>query len=274
MVTRYRMEECDTIEEARDLMLEVIKEIDSYAVNENYKVYSEYLNSIEGKELEEVIYEYIEKGIPMKMEPFFRNVNMYNLSEVAEKFNIVEGKDDRIDTPLIIAPIYYIRLKHQPSGKFSAKSIDSNNMTDLPAKTKDKKNSISPISNTPIKLGEMEVTNMGIVGSLKPVEDLLDQYANSSSSRKELIEKLLTGNPYDLDTTRTTTKDIGNNNKIFNSYFKAIGLEYSSEDHEPMDVFNELNGNQLDKFIDEYLDKDEDLSQEDIINMVKDIKDK
>ena len=158
LVTRYRMESLvneGKALEARDLLLEIIKDIDeNNEVDDNYQVYSEFLTGLDETELAEHLQYYIEYGVNLKQEPFFRNVNTYNLYDVAEKHGIAEGYDDRIDTKFIVAPIYYIRLKHEASGKFSAKSIDNNNMVDLPTKTKEKKNSTSPISNTPIKLGE------------------------------------------------------------------------------------------------------------------------
>lgn len=154
LVTRYRMETLPPVE-AKDLLLNVLRDIDSAnEVDDNYTVYSEFLNSLSEEDLADAINHYIKHGVPVKQEPFFRNVNVFDLYEVALKYGIEEGYDDRIDTKFILAPIYYIRLKHEPSGKFSAKSIDNNNMVDLPTKTKEKKNSTSPISNTPIKLGE------------------------------------------------------------------------------------------------------------------------
>ena len=154
MITRYRMEEMEPVA-AKELLLSVIKDIDAKnEVQDNYTVYNEYLNSLDEEDLADAINHYIKHGVPVKQEPFFRNVNVFDLYEVALKYGIEEGYDDRIDTKFILAPIYYIRLKHEPSGKFSAKSIDNNNMVDLPTKTKEKKNSTSPISNTPIKLGE------------------------------------------------------------------------------------------------------------------------
>lgn len=110
MITRYRMEEMEPVE-AKDLLLSVIKDIDTKnEVQDNYTVYNEYLNSLDEEELAEVINHYIKHGVHIKQEPFFRNVNIFDLYDVAEKYGIEEGYDDRIDTKFIIAPIYYIRL--------------------------------------------------------------------------------------------------------------------------------------------------------------------
>ena len=58
--------------------------------------------------------------------------------------------------------MYYLRLKHEPHEKFSARSVDNLNMSGLPTRTRDIKNSTSLISNTPIRLGEMGATRSTI----------------------------------------------------------------------------------------------------------------
>lgn len=272
LVVRYNMELMET-ETAKDYLLEVIKDIDSgNEVDENYHVYKEYLESLSPEELKQTIDTYILDGLSLKQEPFFCNVNVYHLYDVAMKYGIEEGHDKRIDEKFIVAPIYYIRLKHEASGKFSAKSIDNNNMVDLPTKNKDKRNSTSPISNTPIKLGEMEVTDLGLVGSLGPVKELLDQYANNSQARKELIYNLLTSpSPYNLQTEGSPRNDIGNNNKVLNMYLLALGVQYTSSDDDPLlDKLIKLAPDQLDELV-TYLQENPQYKAEDLDQVLDNI---
>lgn len=269
LVVRYNMETMDPLE-AKDYLLEVIRDIDSgNEVDDNFVVYKDYLDSLDETKLKEVLDDYIQNGISLKQEPFFRNVNVFHLYDVAMKYGIEEGHDERIDEKFIVAPIYYIRLKHEASGKFSAKSIDNNNMVDLPTKNKDKRNSTSPISNTPIKLGEMEVTDLGLVGSLGPVKELLDQYANNSQARKELIYNLLTSpSPYNLQSEGKPVTDLGNNNKVLNMYLLALGVKYTQSDEDPLlDKLINLNPEDLDRVVD-YLQEHPDFTEPELFEFL------
>ena len=97
----------------------------------------------------------------------------------------------------------------------------------------------------------MEVTDLGLIGSLGPVEELLDQYANNAEARKELIYNLLTSNPYDLTTDMTPKTTIGNNNKVLNAYLLSIGAKYVADSEDPLlDAMKDMTGDQLDKLID------------------------
>ena len=110
----------------------------------------------------------------------------------------------------------------------------------------------------------MEVTDLGLIGSLGPVKELLDQYANNGDARKELIYNLLTSNPYDLNTEMTAKTTIGNNNKVLNAYLLALGVKYEESAPEKVtDLLNELTGEQLDKVID-FLRSETDFSEEDL----------
>ena len=127
-----------------------------------------------------------------------------------------------------IGELYYIRLKHEPDHKLSARSSDNVNMSGLPTRTGDKKSSKAKVSNTPIRIGEMETTNLGMVGSLGPVTDLLMSYANSPKARLNLILSQLTSNPFDIKIKKIESKD-SNNKKILKSYLNALGIKFINE---------------------------------------------
>ena len=110
----------------------------------------------------------------------------------------------------------------------------------------------------------MEVTDLGLIGSLGPVEELLDQYANNSEARKELIYNLLTNNPYDLNTDMTPKTTIGNNNKVLNAYLLAIGAKYAAQSEDPLlESLMDMTGGQLDNLID-FLRSNPDYSPDDL----------
>lgn len=254
-ITRYRMEEME-YDVAFNYFLSVIEEMDD--IKENYNTYKDIYESFESEEeKKDFVNSIIVDGAFIKEEPFWRNVNMFRLKEISKKFNIgpvsvnVDGKPIR--NKMVIAEVYYIRLKHEPSHKVSARSVDNNNMSDLPTKTRDNKNSTSIISNTPIKMGEMEVTNTGIVGSLAPIEKLLDQYSNNSEDRKDFITHQLTDNPYEIKSSGKSGS-IGSNNKILNSYFSSLGINViKNEDIAELDGFmKDLSVFELESMLDEY----------------------
>ena len=115
-----------------------------------------------------------------------------------------------------------------------------------------------------VKKTEMEVSDLGLIGSLGPVKELLDQYANNGDARKELIYNLLTSNPYELNTEMAAKTTIGNNNKVLNAYLLALGVKYEESSPEKVtDLLDELTGEQLDKVID-FLRSETDFSEEDL----------
>ena len=118
---------------------------------------------------------------------------------------------------------------------------------------------------------EMEVTDLGLIGSLLPVEQLLDQYANNAEARKELIYNLLTSNPYDLKTDMKPKQSIGNNNKVLNAYLMALGVKYDRNSEDVLrDLLLNLSGTEIDEIID-YLREEENPKKEDVLKFISDL---
>jgi hypothetical protein len=63
---------------------------------------------------------------------------------------------------MVMGDLYFIRLKHESSNKASARSTALNNIKYLPSKSTLKKEKKILLSQTPIRMGEMEVTNLMI----------------------------------------------------------------------------------------------------------------
>ena len=228
-IVRYRMEAQATNEERWNTLTEYLALVDKD--QENLQTYELVYNELNEEERTSFLEDIITNGIYIKEEPFFRNINAIDVYDIYNKLNIDLSPNTMTMNNIAIGEMYYLRLKHHPLKQFSARGIGSLNLTSLPVKTRENKNHNSRISNTPIRLGEMEVTNFGLVGSLDAINRLLDSYSNNSEDRNNLILSLLTGNPFDYELPEPS-HTMGNNNIMFNSYLKALGVEFE-EDFEP-----------------------------------------
>lgn len=114
---------------------------------------------------------------------------------------------------------------------------------------------------------------MGITGSLQPVKDLLDQYANNSEARQEFITNQLLSNPYDIKTTKTETTEIGNNNKILNSYFNSLGINFNTheEENREMNKIDNLTLQELELMLDVYEDNPSKFDIDKALDRVKEV---
>ena len=98
----------------------------------------------------------------------------------------------------------------------------------------------------------MEVTNAGIIGSLGPIEKLLDQYSNNPENRRELIKHQLLDNPFQIETPQTE-RTVGNNDKILHSYLTSLGVKMiKNEDASEYNIMKELEVVDLEEMLDVY----------------------
>ena len=221
-IIRYRMWKLSSLElKFRTLInyLDYVNERESLELHEFY-------NSLDDNQKEEFINEIITNGIPINQEPFWNNISFDQLAKIYDHFNIVKYDLKNITQPLVMGELYFLRLKHDPSDKFSARSVDNNNFKDLPTKSRVYKDSKAPYSNTPIRLGEMEVSNLGGLAEdgYRPILELLSSYANNTEARQNLIRNLLTTNPLDPHFD-LGGKTVSNNQKILNASLAGLGIE-------------------------------------------------
>jgi hypothetical protein len=73
----------------------------------------------------------------------------------------------------------------------SIRSSSNLNVKNLPSKSTLKKEGKLLYSNTPIRLGEMEVTNLMLARKPELVEKLLKTYATNEEARENMIRQLL-----------------------------------------------------------------------------------
>jgi DNA-directed RNA polymerase beta subunit len=216
---RKNIEEETTLEGKAKILLSFIE----LASDEQAEIIREFLSVITEEQQEEFFNELVEKGIPVCQKPFFGNVGLDSLEEIYDRFPEAQSfKCEGISTPLIIGETYMVRLKHEPSSKFSARSTSFLNLRGLPTKSKSFKEYKDLYSKTPIRIGNMEISNLSLTNNMDSIMDLLNSYSNNETNRKELIGQLLTGNPFDIDVE--LSEEESGTSKILKSLFTCLGL--------------------------------------------------
>ena len=121
--------------------------------------------------------------------------------------------------------MYFLRLKHDPAGKLSARSTGFENLKNSPSKSKDFKYKKSNISKTPIRLGNMEILNLLLTGDSNALDRLLSSYSTNEDAKLRELEALTLGDPYDIN---VDLEDIGRNEtqKLADTLFFELGLEF------------------------------------------------
>jgi DNA-directed RNA polymerase beta subunit len=139
-------------------------------------------------------------GLFIEQPPFYNNISWDVFKTLYDKYNVTPfnlgtGSVQKV----IISKMYFIQLKHHPSGKFSARSARQTNIRGLPAKSRDKKDFLSLYSNTPIRLGEQELMNLMVcanTGIGTTLFDFLNAYSANTKDRQNMIDDMLkTDNP-------------------------------------------------------------------------------
>jgi DNA-directed RNA polymerase beta subunit len=176
-------------------------------------------------EKENFFQDIIENGIYIHQSPYIGNTKMEDFVEIYKKFpHLVEKyKFENIEKPMVMGDMYFIRLKHETSNKTSIRATGLNNIKNLPSKSTLKKEKKILISQTPIKLGEMEITNLMITKRGDLVEKLLKTYSTAEENRHNLIEDLLTyKTPLNLDVQINRDQSI--NRQILEKYLNILDL--------------------------------------------------
>jgi hypothetical protein len=214
------MENAETLEDKKKILLEYIELVNE----EEHQLMKEYIESLTEEEEANFYQDLIDNGIPICQKPFFGNIGLDQLEKIYDKYPHIDYfKCEGISTPLIIGETYIIRLKHEPSSKFSARSTSFLNLRGLPTKSKSFKEYKDLYSKTPIRIGNMEISNLSLTNEMDSVIKLLNSYSNNETNRRELIMQLLSGNPFDIDITLTEVES--STSKILKSLFTCLGLK-------------------------------------------------
>ena len=125
--------------------------------------------------------------------PFFGNVSLEQLDQAYELFGVTRDKFVGIEEPLILGSNYYMKLRHEPKSKMSARSAKHLSIGGVPTKnSRGVRTNTEHHSTTPIRLGEQEIQNLLIANNPEELKRFLRMYATDDVSREGAIAELLT----------------------------------------------------------------------------------
>jgi hypothetical protein len=183
------MKETDDYSEKEDIFFNYLKALNK----EEYDFYDiEYIGMNRGQK-HEFLDSVEENGIYIHQPPFFGNTSKEQFKKIFREHPewCTEYVFKGIEKPMTMGDLYFIRLKHESSNKMSIRSATNLNVKNLPAKSTLKKEKKILYSTTPIRLGEMEVTNLMIAKRPDVVEKLLKSYSTNEDMREATIRQLL-----------------------------------------------------------------------------------
>ena len=123
--------------------------------------------------------------------------------------------------PVVCGKMYIYRLKQYAEEKFSVTSSSSVNIRNENTRSKASKNFRDLYTNTPIKFGDMEITDMFHIGAEQVISALMIHSVSPQARR--LVEKMLTGDPYNID-IKLDSNSTNRSAEIVNIYLKSMGL--------------------------------------------------
>ena len=195
----------------------------------------EYLSSIDNEYREMYLNSIYNDGmVYTSLRPISDNLTLDKINEIYKHFPFIKqsyltvpiedsnGNIRYIQSrrPIICGEKYMFRLKQYADDKFSSTSMSATNLKNLNTRSKNSKNYKSLHSNTPVAMGNMEIDGLSHVG-MEHVVTILMIHSVSPYARR-LCEKMLTGDPFDIDIRLDDTSS-NRNVEILNAYLKTKG---------------------------------------------------
>lgn len=190
-----------------------------------YEPLVEYYNNLDEEESYNFWQDIFNKGIFIHQPPFYGNITFDKMAEMYDKYpGSGPKKFVNIENPLILGELYFMKLKHEPSSKFSARSSSYLNLKNIPSKSTRFKENQQLYAKTPIKIGEMELTNLLICNNVEEVVRFMSMYSINEEDRQKIIETLLTKNIFNIEMIEKSKVD-SKTKQILDVFLKNIGLE-------------------------------------------------
>jgi hypothetical protein len=168
-------------------------------------------------------------GIPIYIHepPYFGSIEPEGLEAAYTAFGVERIKFKGIEERMILGTNYYMKLKHEPKGKHSARSAKYLGVNGVPAKSsKALRGGTEHHSSTPIRLGEQEVQGLMVANSPDALKRLLRLYAVDDVSRAGLIAELaLNPNPFSMARHEPTGDGITRPVAGLKAFLESIGQE-------------------------------------------------
>jgi hypothetical protein len=172
--------------------------------------------------------------------PFFGNVSLEQLAQAYENFGVEKDKFIGIEEPLILGTNYYMKLRHEPLSKLSARSAKHLSIGGVPTKnSRGVRTNTEHHSTTPIRLGEQEIQNLLIANAPDELKRFLRVYATDDVSREGAIADLLT-RPDAFSSARIEPRGKGSTRPVagLKALLESIGLKLETTDGTEAPVMN------------------------------------
>lgn len=227
-LSNYIVEELEKIYDKEGLSETLEEFFFDYIYNMNKNEYDklyDYYYELSEEEQVDFFEDIFENGIYIHQPPFWNNLNLDDMIEISKTYpNFKPKKFIDIEEPIIAGEIYMIKLKHEAAGKLSVRSSSYLNLKNLPSKSAGLKDG-ALYSTTPIKIGEMELTNMFLSKDFDNIARFISCYSANENNRVNMIKTLLTDdNVFNIDKIDVTDAKSKTAN-IIDVYLKCIGLE-------------------------------------------------
>jgi hypothetical protein len=169
--------------------------------------------------------------------PFHGVISLEGLHETYARLGIERDRFVGIEEPMVLGWNYYIKLRHEPTGKFSARSAKHLSIGGVPTKnSRGIRGNTEHHSSTPIRLGEQELQNLLIANEPDELQRLLRLYATDDVSREGMIaDLLLRQDPFSVERIEPRGSGVTRPVAGLRALFEAIGLRLENtpeEDHE------------------------------------------
>lgn len=228
-----RLKTIESREEKEDIVFSVLEALnDEPKVTQALRaVYDGYSDKAKDKFFESVI----EHGLYYKVNPLWEHPEepiFYRLSKLYDKYEWIQptkcyvnrfGRTIEIMRPMIVADLYYIKLRQSSKKGYTARSTGSISKLGVPEKSNKAKNHQDMNPRTPIRAGNMETVNLLIGVMPEVIAKLHKYYRNSITGRRELGERLMNSTS-ELDTIDTDEVMVNTNAQILNAYLKILGI--------------------------------------------------
>ena len=108
------------------------------------------------KAIAEFIKSVRDDGLLIHQPPFFENADPVKMLELYDRFGVEKLKFVGIEQPLVLGTMYFIKLRHEAIGKFSARSAGQVSLLNVPFKSNEMyKKGTAPHNNSPIRFGKV-----------------------------------------------------------------------------------------------------------------------
>ena len=158
--------------------------------------------------------------------PFFGNISLEQLAQAYENFGVEKDQFVNIEEPMVLGTNYYMKLRHEPVSKLSARSAKHLSIGGVPTKnSRGVRTNTEHHSTTPIRLGEQEIQNLLIANSPDELKRFLRMYATDDVSREGAIAELLT-RPDPFSSQRIEARGNGSTRPVagLKALLESIGL--------------------------------------------------